>query len=71
MEFVEEERGVRVAAADEARFMVYTPPQLQRADLRDLVIVQPEGPSFTVRGHHISWQGWNLRLGFTAQEVRE
>jgi hypothetical protein len=42
VEFIEEERGVRVAAPDEARFMVYTPPQLQRTDLKDLVIVQPE-----------------------------
>lgn len=42
VEFVEEERGVRVAAPDEARFMVYTPPQLQRTDLKDLMIVQPE-----------------------------
>ena len=42
VEFVEEERGVRVAASDEARFMQYTTPQLQRTDLRDLVIVQPE-----------------------------
>lgn len=112
MEFIEDECGVRVAAPDEARFMVYTPPQLQRTDLKDLVIVQPEvcvcerrkeglvrgggysalchvpsqthttepplqhpphatnkqGPSFTVRGNHISWQNWNLRLGFTSQE---
>lgn len=42
VEFIEEERGVRVAAPDEARFMQYTPPQLQRTDLKDLVIVQPE-----------------------------
>lgn len=42
VEFIEEERGVRVAAPDEARFMVYTPAQLQRTDLKDLVIVQPE-----------------------------
>ena len=42
VEFIEEERGVRVAPPDEARFMVYTPPQLQRTDLKDLVIVQPE-----------------------------
>lgn len=27
-----------------------------------------QGPSFTVRGNHISWQNWNLRLGFTSQE---
>lgn len=29
---------------------------------------QTQGPSFTVRGNHISWQNWNLRLGFTSQE---
>ncbi len=69
VDFLEEARGVRVAAPDEARYMVYTPPQLQRTDLKDLVIVQPEGPSFALRGNHLSWQNWNLRLGFTTQEV--
>ena len=32
------------------------------------MIVQPEGPSFSVRGNHIYWQNWSLRIGFTQQE---
>jgi len=31
-----------------------------RTDLRPLEIVQPQGPSFTVRGHVIEWQRWRL-----------
>jgi primary-amine oxidase len=33
-----------------------------RTDLRPLDIVQPEGPSFTVDGHLIRWQRWQLRV---------
>ncbi|KAM3568953.1 hypothetical protein VYU27_008935, partial [Nannochloropsis oceanica] len=68
VEFVEEAGGVRVAALDEARYMSYTPPALQRQDLKDLIVVQPDGPSFSLRGNHLYWQNWSLRLGFTAQE---
>ena len=32
------------------------------------MIVQPEGPSFSVQGQHVYWQNWSLRLNFTAQE---
>ncbi len=39
-----------------------------RDDLRPLEIIQPEGPSFDVRGWEICWQRWRLRLGFTARE---
>jgi primary-amine oxidase len=33
-----------------------------RTDVKPLDIVQPDGPSFTVDGHEISWQGWRLRV---------
>jgi primary-amine oxidase len=33
-----------------------------RTGLRPLEIVQPDGPSFTVDGHLIRWQGWSLRV---------
>ncbi|WP_414166757.1 primary-amine oxidase [Streptoverticillium reticulum] len=36
--------------------------------LRPLDITQPEGPSFTVDGHAVSWWKWRLRLGFTPRE---
>ena len=39
-----------------------------RTDLKPLDIVQPEGPSFKVEGNEVSWQKWNLRVGFTARE---
>lgn len=31
-------------------------------------VVQPDGPSFTVDGHAVSWQKWTLRIGFTPRE---
>src|SRR5262249_8610978 len=35
-----------------------------RADLKPLVITQPEGPSFTVDGYEVSWQKWRFPGGF-------
>ncbi|MEL6553791.1 MAG: primary-amine oxidase [Cyanobacteria bacterium J06621_11] len=48
----------------------YTPEYVKnyRTDLKPLEIVQPEGPSFEVNGHEISWQKWNIRIGFTPRE---
>ncbi len=43
-------------------------PDGPRADVRPFDIVQHEGPSFTVEGSHLSWQKWDLRIGFTARE---
>jgi primary-amine oxidase len=40
----------------------------QRTDLKPIEITQPEGPSFTVEGHHVRWQKWQLRIGFTPRE---
>jgi primary-amine oxidase len=39
-----------------------------RPDLRPLEIHQPQGPSFTLDGHELSWQKWRMRLGFTPRE---
>lgn len=39
-----------------------------RGDLKPVEITQSEGPSFTVRGHEVTWQKWHLRLGFTPRE---
>lgn len=39
-----------------------------RQDLKPLEIVQPEGASFQVDGHEISWQKWKMRIGFTPRE---
>jgi primary-amine oxidase len=39
-----------------------------RDDITPIHITQPEGPSFTVDGHAVSWQKWHLRIGFTPRE---
>ena len=48
----------------------YSPDQIGgvRNDLKPLEIIQPEGPSFAVNGHEISWQKWEIRFGFTSRE---
>ena len=33
-----------------------------REDIKPIEITQPEGPSFTVKGHVIEWQKWKLRI---------
>jgi primary-amine oxidase len=39
-----------------------------RDDIKPLHITQPEGPSFQVDGHQVSWQKWQFRIGFTPRE---
>jgi primary-amine oxidase len=39
-----------------------------RTTLKPIEITQPEGPSFTLDGHALRWQGWSLRIGFDARE---
>jgi primary-amine oxidase len=39
-----------------------------RTDVKPIEITQPEGPSFQVDGHHVRWQKWQLRIGFTPRE---
>ncbi|KOT60743.1 MULTISPECIES: primary-amine oxidase [Streptomyces] len=39
-----------------------------RTDLKPLEIRQPDGPSFTLDGHRLTWQNWSLRLDFNARE---
>ncbi len=39
-----------------------------RQDIKPLYITQPQGTSFQVDGHHIRWQKWDLRIGFTPRE---
>lgn len=43
-------------------------PPLPDASLRPLRISQRGGPSFTVRGHEITWQGWSLRYALDPRE---
>ncbi len=39
-----------------------------RDDLAPLEIVQPDGPSFEVDGHHVRWSRWSFRVGFDPYE---
>ena len=40
----------------------------RRDPLKPLHITQPEGPSFTLDGHLLTWQNWSLRVGFNYRE---
>lgn len=49
----------------------YTDPEVtgpMRTSLRTIDITQPDGPSFTLDGNELSWENWNLRVGFDARE---
>ncbi|MEU7149676.1 primary-amine oxidase [Streptomyces sp. NPDC045456] len=39
-----------------------------RTDLKALETSQPDGPSFTLDGHRLTWQNWSLRLDFNSRE---
>src|SRR4051812_37491846 len=39
-----------------------------RDDVRPLNLTQPDGPSFTLDGNALRWQGWSMRVGFNYRE---
>jgi primary-amine oxidase len=39
-----------------------------RAPLKPLDVVQPEGPSFALDGHHLTWDRWSVVIGYNARE---
>ena len=39
-----------------------------RTDLKPLEITQPEGPSFTLDGHHLEWQRWSVHIAMDPYE---
>jgi len=43
-------------------------PEGTRKDLKPISITQPNGVSFQVTGHEVSWQKWRFRVGFTPRE---
>jgi primary-amine oxidase len=43
-------------------------PGATRPPLAPLVVTQPQGPGFAIRGSEVSWQGWRFRVGFNPRE---
>ncbi|WP_293032302.1 primary-amine oxidase [Natronococcus sp.] len=39
-----------------------------REDLTAYNVEQPDGPSWSVDGHELEWQGWHMRVGWTQRE---
>ena len=62
------DHAVLPVPAEEGNFddPAYTGPA--RTTQRPIEITQPEGPSFTVDGDAVSWEGWTLRVGFDPRE---
>ncbi|MBC8093828.1 MAG: primary-amine oxidase [Pseudonocardia sp.] len=60
--------GVKPIPAEEGNFddPAFTGPP--RTTQRPIEITQPQGPSFTVDGDVVSWEGWTLRVGFDPRE---
>jgi primary-amine oxidase len=49
----------------------YLDPEVRgplRDSLKPLVITQPEGVSFQLEGHVLTWENWSVRLGFNGRE---
>jgi primary-amine oxidase len=68
MEVLEvEDHGV-IPVSDEAGSLATGAFGPDRAGLKPLEVVQPDGPSFTVDGRRVEWQGWTFRVGFTHRE---
>lgn len=44
------------------------PGNPERTDLKPLHIVQPEGVSFSLDGHVLSWQKWKMHVAFSPRE---
>ncbi|KAL6769401.1 AMX1 [Auxenochlorella protothecoides x Auxenochlorella symbiontica] len=58
-------QDVPLAAADFSRHVLARP---FRGGMRPLHVVQPEGPSFTVKGSAVEWQNWSFQVGFSWRE---
>jgi len=39
-----------------------------RADVKPLDVVQPDGPGFSINGRELAWQKWALRVGYSPRE---
>ena len=69
MELLEIQDGPIPASGGDGGVHPGARPGLRRAHhLQPLQVVQPEGASFTLDGHALSWENWRMRLGFTYRE---
>ena len=57
-----EDHGVVPLPPEPGRFDAESQPTL-RDTIRPIDITQPDGPSFTVDGQRVEWEGWNFRIG--------
>ena len=49
--------------------MVYREGDVElRDDLTAYNVTQPDGPSWSVDGYKLEWQGWHMRIGWTQRE---
>lgn len=60
-------RRTNPAEAEYVHELQNNPP---RTTLKPYQVLQPEGASFTVRGHLIEWEKWRFRVGFNWREGR-
>lgn len=65
---IDDERVLPVPQPDASAEWASAFTSSPRSGVRPLDIVQPEGPSFDLAGDHLSWQGWDLRIGWTHRE---
>ncbi len=40
----------------------------EQVGLKDLVVRQPDGPSFSLDGRKLTWQSWQMRIGYNPRE---
>jgi primary-amine oxidase len=59
--------GVVPIPADKGSYMPADNEPL-RTGLKPLEITQPEGPSFTLDDHHLTWQRWSMRVSMDPYE---
>ena len=60
--------GGRAIPATDANFHRDLLARPHRTSLRPLDVVQPEGPSWTVDGTAVAWEGWRFNVGFSWRE---
>ncbi|MGI5131220.1 primary-amine oxidase [Pseudonocardia sp. CA-107938] len=58
------DRGARPVPDEDGEFD--RPPSGEFRHVAPLSITQPDGPGFTIDGHRITWQNWELRVSLNA-----